>query len=297
MTEKPELLATAKTLPPWIALGVEKLMGLSLNDWVLISALIYTLLQILVLVRDKIINRRCLVDGYDGVDRRQRDDPVEIDRRQRGAINRQLVAGMSVASLVAALAAGVATWEGNGPTSISPSGQTVHHAYPDPSLGWGKPTICQGRTMGVFPGMTATAEQCQLWLAQELSDGVVRSLAAHVKTPVTQRQAVALGLFRDNVGEGNFRASRLLREVNAGRCVAAANEFNASPQINRATGQPIVWRRKPIIDRQTGKVLLATGAPIMKWTTAGGVPLPGLIKRRGEERAMFEADCPAWGKP
>lgn len=297
MNDKPELLATAKTLPPWIALGVEKLMGLSLNDWVLITALIYTLLQILVLVRDKIINRQCLADGYDGMDRRQRDEPVEVDRRQRGAINRQLVAGMSVASLVAALAAGVVTWEGNGPTTVTPAGQTIHHAYPDPALGWAKPTICQGRTLGVFRGVTATAEQCELWLHQELSETVVSSLARHVKTPVTQAQAVALGLFRDNVGEGNFRSSQLLREVNAGRCLAAALEFNAAPQIDRAIGRPILWRGKPIIDRQTGKVLLATGATIAKWTTAGGVPLPGLIKRRADERARFEADCPAWDKP
>lgn len=229
-------------------------------------------------------------------DRRQCDQPIDCDRRkQGGAINRTLVSVMSAGSLAAALAGYVALYEGDGPTSIEPvTGEILHHAYPDPAHGWSVPTICQGRTRGVVPGMVATAGQCRLWLESELRDEVIRSLARNVKVPVTLNQAVALGLFRDNVGEGNFQSSKLLRDLNAGRCDAAATEFNASPQIDRATGRPRLWTGRRIIDRSTGAVLQDTGAPIMKWTTGAGIPLPGLIKRRGEERALFEPDCAAW---
>ncbi|WP_083953711.1 HP1 family phage holin [Thauera butanivorans] len=227
-------------------------------------------------------------------DRRQCDQPVVLNRRrQDGKINRSLVSAMSAASLVAALATAVVIHEGDGPTSVLPdTGETIHHAYPDPAHGWRVPTICQGRTRGVVPGMTATAAQCRLWLEAELSQEVINSLARNVKVPVTFSQAVALGMFRDNVGEGNFTASKLLRDVNAGRCHAAAREFNASPQI--ANGRPRIWQGRPIVDRRTGVVLLATGAPVMKWTTGGGIPLPGLIKRRAEERGLWEPDCTAW---
>ena len=113
-----------------------------------------------------------------------------------------------------------------------------------------------------------------------------------MRVPVTQAQAEALALFVDNVGETQFAASHLLRRLNAGDCLGAAREWNASPQIQG--GKPRIWRGQPLVDRQTGAVLLATGAPVMKWTTANGVPLSGLVKRRAEERAMFEADCQYW---
>lgn len=222
------------------------------------------------------------------------DVPVGLNsHRQRGAIKPSLIGAMSGVSLVAALAAAVAVHEGDGPTSVSAeTGEVIHHAYPDPAHGWRVPTICQGRTRGVQPGMTATRAECRAWLEDELSNTVVQSLARNVTVPVTFSQAVALGMFRDNVGEGNFRASKLLRDVNAGRCRDAAREFNSAPRI--VNGQPHIWTGRPIVDRHRGVVLLNTGAPVMKWTTANGVPLPGLIKRRAEERARFEPDCALW---
>lgn len=183
-------------------------------------------------------------------------------------------------------------FEGSGPTTVTPAGQVVHHAYPDPAHGWKVPTICQGRTRGVFRGMTATADQCQVWIKAEYETTIRPALARLVRVPVTQAQAEALALFVDNVGEGQFAASQLLRRLNAGDCLGAAREWNASPQL--VGGKPRIWRGRALVDRQTGAVLLATGSPVMKWTTAAGVPLPGLIKRRAEERARFEADCQYW---
>lgn len=203
---------------------------------------------------------------------------------------RALIKAIPAGALVASLAILVGTHEGDGPTTQTPTGK-VHHAYPDPAHGWKVPTICQGRTKGVFKGMTVSAEQCTLWLHDELSLGVVDTLARNVKVPVTFYQAVALGLFVDNLGEGQFRSSELLRKLNAGDCYGAAKEFNSMPQMDKTTGKPRIWTGKPIIQRSTGKVLLRTGDPVMKWTTAGGVPLPGLILRRTSERALFEPGC------
>lgn len=49
--------AVMKSSPPWILVAADKVMGLSLNEWVMIAALVYTLLQIFVLIRDKIVRR------------------------------------------------------------------------------------------------------------------------------------------------------------------------------------------------------------------------------------------------
>ncbi len=195
-------------------------------------------------------------------------------------------------AITAGLLASAAKFEGSGPTTTTPAGEVVHHAYPDPAHGWKVPTICQGRTRGVVQGMTATAGQCQVWLKAEYESTVRPALARQVRVPVTQAQAEALALLVDNLGETQFAASHLLRRLNAGDCQGAAREWNASPQIQG--GKPRIWRGRPLVDRQTGAVLLATGAPVMKWTTANGVPLPGLIKRRAEERSRFEADCQYW---
>ena len=61
---------TAKALPP---LGVSGLQffGVSLPDWVLILTLVYTVLSIAVLVRDKILRR------FKGGDRRLKEDSHE----------------------------------------------------------------------------------------------------------------------------------------------------------------------------------------------------------------------------
>lgn len=309
MNDKPELLAAGKTLPPWLALIFEKVSGFGLPEWVLIATLVYTSLQIFVLVRDRIINRTCaLPDDYTGEDRRRGERPVTIDRRQKGIANLRLILGVSVsaASLAVAIGAVVTSHEGGGPTTAAPTGETIHHAYPDPALGWDKPTICQGRTRGVFPGMTATADQCRLWLAAEIEHGVIAALARNIKVPLTFDQAVQQGSFLDNIGETQYRASAVLRRLNAGDCKGAAREMNASPQIDRASGQPRRWAGRPIVWQQRepvrnpvtgqviwkkGDVMLATGAPVMKWTTAGGIPLAGLIKRRTLERLVFERDC------
>jgi len=72
-----------------------------------------------------------------------------------------------------------------------------------------------------------------------------------VTVPLDQHQFDALVSFTYNLGEGNLRSSTLLKKLNAGDYAAAAAQFE-------------------------------------RWVTAAGKPLPGLVKRRAAERAMFE---------
>lgn len=46
-----------KGAPAWFAVVVDRVFGMSLNDWVLLLAAIYTLLQIIVLVRNQFFRR------------------------------------------------------------------------------------------------------------------------------------------------------------------------------------------------------------------------------------------------
>lgn len=216
--------------------------------------------------------------------------------RQRGRADLRMLAAVATLSIAAGssgfyFAKGQ---EGTGPTKTVGQ-QQVAVAYPDAAHGWKVPTICAGRTKGVFQGQTATMGECDAWLIEDLTyagDAIKR--CSPVK--MTQWQYNYLVSFVHNVGGGAYCGSQVARNINAGRCEAAAKEMHAVPQIDRATGKPRIWRGKTIIYRQTGEVLLATGAPVMKWTTAAGIPLPGLIKRRNTEAAGFAADCDLWGR-
>jgi lysozyme len=71
-----------------------------------------------------------------------------------------------------------------------------------------------------------------------------------VTVPLTQGQFDALVSFAYNIGIGKLKGSTLLRKLNAGNYRGAAAEFD-------------------------------------KWTHGGGQVLPGLVKRRAAEKALF----------
>lgn len=71
-----------------------------------------------------------------------------------------------------------------------------------------------------------------------------------VDVPLNQNEFDALTSFAYNVGEGAFRDSTLRRKLNAGDRQGAADEFP-------------------------------------RWVNGGGKRLPGLVRRREEERALF----------
>lgn len=135
-------------------------------------------------------------------------------------------------------------------------------AYPDPATGGAPWTIGYGRAHGVKPGDTCTQEQAEAWLVEDLNAAadIVRSA---VKVPLTQGQFDALVDFTFNVGPGakgvkdgfvslkSGEPSTLLRLINAGQLQAAACQFKY-------------------------------------WVMAAGKQMPGLVKRRAAERALFE---------
>lgn len=125
----------------------------------------------------------------------------------------------------------------------------VLRAYPDPATGGDPWTIGFGHTgPDVHKGLVISYER-----ANELFDQDLTKFAAEVSAMVpvvTDTQFSALVSFAYNLGLGNLRSSTLLRKHNAGDYAGAAKEFG-------------------------------------KWVNAGGRKLPGLVKRRDAEAALY----------
>jgi lysozyme len=125
-------------------------------------------------------------------------------------------------------------------------------AYPDPgNPSTGEPwTIGYGHTAGVRRGDTCTAEQAEAWLREDIKYAAA-AIKHRVDVPLTQGQFDALASFVYNVGQGQFGNSTLLRLLNAGNTAGAAAQFD-------------------------------------RWNRGASGVMPGLIKRRAAEHAMFE---------
>ena len=116
--------------------------------------------------------------------------------------------------------------------------------------GVGIPTIGYGHTKSVALGMTITEEQAVQFLREDLHSAE-RDIDRLVTVHLCQHQFDALGSLVFNIGGTAFRDSTLLRKLNAGDYASAAVQFD-------------------------------------RWVHGGGKILPGLVKRRAAERAMFE---------
>lgn len=119
-------------------------------------------------------------------------------------------------------------------------------AYLCPAGVW---TIGYGHTDGVKEGDEITQQEADRLLADDVhsfSAGVQRL----VTSDINRNQLGALTSFAFNVGLGNLRHSTLLRLVNKGDFVGAANQFP-------------------------------------RWNKAGGKVLTGLTRRREAERKLF----------
>jgi lysozyme len=127
-------------------------------------------------------------------------------------------------------------------------------AYPDPGTGGAPWTIGVGHTgPEVHPGLVLTKEQADALLRQDLAKferGVAALIAGHA---TTQSQFDALVSFAFNLGLGALCGSSLLRLHRAGSFGAAAGEFG-------------------------------------KWIHAAGRVLPGLVRRRAAEAALYRGD-------
>ena len=111
-------------------------------------------------------------------------------------------------------------------------------------------TIGYGHARGVKEGQTITQDEADALLLDDL-DLAATQVRGMVTVPLAQCQFDALVDFVFNLGAGRLRDSTLLRLLNQGRYGEAAAQFKF-------------------------------------WVLAGGHPLPGLVKRRAAERALFE---------
>jgi GH24 family phage-related lysozyme (muramidase) len=118
------------------------------------------------------------------------------------------------------------------------------------TIGYGHTSVAGSPSVG--PGATVTRDEAAGILMRDLE-----TFCAGVKSAITatldDNQFSALVSFAYNVGLGNFRNSSVLRSVNAYR-------YDQVP------------------------------AELAQWVTAGGKVLPGLIRRRAAEAALFLLD-------
>lgn len=120
-------------------------------------------------------------------------------------------------------------------------------AYRDGGGTW---TIGYGHTgPEVVAGLVITDEQAENFLTQDLAKAE-HAVNGHVTAPMTQNMFDALVDFAFNLGGGALASSTLLKKLNAGDKMGAANEF-------------------------------------AKWDHSAGKEVPGLLRRRLAERDLF----------
>lgn len=120
-------------------------------------------------------------------------------------------------------------------------------AYQDSAGVW---TIgCGHAGPEVCAGLAINQQQAEALLQADVA-GAVTCVRGAVKVPLTQHQFDALVDFCFNAGRGSFLGSALLQYVNRGDFAGAAGQFG-------------------------------------RWVHAGGRVLPGLVRRRAAEAAMF----------
>lgn len=169
------------------------------------------------------------------------------------AITRRMAAlGLSGA---AALSAGylIVPWEG-----AVKNRDGEHVAYYDAV---GIPTACYGQTgrdlydRVIKVGTTYSEDECIIMLSRSIPK-YEREVERYTQVPFASTyQKAALISFAYNVGTGNYSSSTLLKELNKG------NHDEACEQL-------------------------------LRWKYAGGKVLPGLVKRRADEKSWCVGDAP-----
>ncbi|WP_423141885.1 lysozyme [Parablastomonas sp. CN1-191] len=128
-------------------------------------------------------------------------------------------------------------------------GDGTVEAYPDPGTGGEPWTIGWGSTGGgIGPGTVWTQAQCDARLDADLARAAAQVDAALAGAPTMQAQFDALVSFHYNTGA--IAHAALTRLHRAGNHAAAAREFG-------------------------------------RWIHAGGRVMPGLVRRRAEEAALY----------
>ncbi|WP_051082646.1 lysozyme [Uliginosibacterium gangwonense] len=135
---------------------------------------------------------------------------------------------------------------------------TRYVPYQDPAVP-GLWTVCRGVTNRaapgwVKPGRRYTESECADEEAEIIQTNIAPVIDKCRKVAITQRQWEMLVDFAWNVGPQNVCYSTLMKKLNAGDCLGAADQFE-------------------------------------KWDNAGGRRWTGLIKRRKAEAGEFRAWC------
>lgn len=114
-----------------------------------------------------------------------------------------------------------------------------YRAYRDSGGVW---TNGIGHTLGVVQGQTATEEEVQKWLSQDLMvvDAVIKR---YVTRDLSQPVLDALGLFVFNVGGPQFESSTLLKLLNAGQLDEARAQLHRWVHDNGAIVDGLRVRR------------------------------------------------------
>ncbi|MDN7970687.1 lysozyme [Burkholderia multivorans] len=128
-------------------------------------------------------------------------------------------------------------------------------ARPDPI---GIITACYGDTKGVRAGQRFTPEECRARLEQQLIAHAEPVLKCTPGLKGHTFQLAAAVSFAYNVGTAAYCGSTTAKRFNAGDWKGACRALN---------------------EADNGRA---------QWVTAGGRVLPGLVKRRAEERALCE---------
>jgi lysozyme len=112
----------------------------------------------------------------------------------------------------------------------------------------GIPTVCFGETKGVKLGQRRSIAECKDMLADSLqiADAAVERC---IKVPLTDSRHAALVSFTYNVGGEAFCKSSVAKRINAGNVAGGCDA-------------------------------------LLLYTKAKGITLPGLVKRREQERAL-----------
>lgn len=144
-------------------------------------------------------------------------------------------------------------------------------AYPDPATG-GKPwTIGYGHTGDVEPHHVITEHQAEVILDVDIdrAEGIVTRA---VRVLLNENQFSALVSFVFNVGPGRKDLKDGFVALKSGQPSAMLRKLNAGD-----------------FSRYDSKGVLVGGAAaeFLKWKYAAGKVLPGLVKRRAAERALF----------
>ena len=127
---------------------------------------------------------------------------------------------------------------------------TTYAAYPDPATKSAPWTICEGHTQDVKAGDVATRAQCDEYFSQDLA-AANDAIDRCIAKPLSVNQRAALVSAVVNAGPPLVCGSTLQRKANAGDLAGMCAELS-------------------------------------RWTWAAGRQLPGLVRRRAEERALCE---------